>query len=192
MRKGRASVEEENPYIRDLALIRQDLAAIPENERVFLFYPDYEEEQAEDFEDLRDFYQDDQMESINAFLDSTQYGERDRLYTRLLREYINQNQSKARRNHSYKLWFFILTMAISFGGVIFMAGLAAAIVARKPNTSLADVGIALSAAASLISAIFVLPKTIANHLFPMNEDEYLIRLVEKMQENDSRLRSDYR
>ncbi len=52
-------------------------------------------------------------------------------------------------------------------------------------------GLVFGCVASTVSALIILPKIIAEHLFPKNEDENMIGLVKEMQKNDSEIRRNH-
>ena len=79
-----------------------------------------------------------------------------------------------------------------FGGIVVVSLIALITIARKETTSLSDVAVVLSSMAGIISAIIILPKIIAEHLFPTNEDEHMIEMVKNMQVNDSKIRSHFK
>lgn len=120
-----------------------------------------------------------------------QYERRDGLYADLLEAYIDVYNSKAAWNKWFKLAFFAISLLI-FGGIVVVSLIVLITIARKNTTSLSDVAVALSSMAGIISAIIILPKIIAEHLFPTNEDEHMIEMVKNMQVNDSRIRSHHK
>lgn len=116
-----------------------------------------------------------------------QYDKRDYLYSSLLGVYIDSYKDKAEKNKFYKNIFFWITM-VSFC-VIVLGSLAALIwVALKKGGGISDIAVVAGSAGSIISAIIVLPKIIAKHLFPMDEDKNMLDMVQKMQANDSGIR----
>ncbi|MBQ8836417.1 MAG: hypothetical protein IJ002_03010 [Clostridia bacterium] len=119
-----------------------------------------------------------------------QYDRRDTLYSDLLDRYIKVYKSKAAWNKWYKLAFFVIAMLIFIGIVVvsLLALLIAAIMANDQNV-VSTVIIAIGSMSGIISSIIVLPKIIAEHLFPTNEDENMIGMVKNMQVNDSKIRS---
>ena len=119
-----------------------------------------------------------------------QYDKRDTLYAHLLDTYIHTYESKSRWNKWYKLAFFSLSLA-AFVGVIGLSLTALIIVAlhAKDESTVTNIAVVISSMAGIISSIVVLPKIIAKHLFPMDEDEKMIEMVKHMQLNDSRIRS---
>ena len=118
-----------------------------------------------------------------------QYDARDVAYTDLLSDYIKSYNSKRRWNIWYKLAFFIISM-LAF--VVIIGGSITAIIIAALKISDAEVwsiiAVAISGVASTVSSIIVLPKIIANHLFPTDEDKNMIDMVKNMQRNDSGIR----
>lgn len=113
--------------------------------------------------------------------------QRDVLYAELLQQYIEINKSKAEWNKWYKLFFFVVTLAILVALVIVPMVIYWNI-SRKCCVNSADVAVVIGCTAGIISSIIVLPKIIAQHLFPTNEDEHMIGIVKNMQLNDSQIR----
>lgn len=120
-----------------------------------------------------------------------EYNRRDELYSDLLDHYIKVYKSKASWNKWYKLAFFVVAMVV-FVGLIVGSGLVFWSVLKKEKPTYSDVAIIAGALASILTAILVLPKIIAEHLFPTNEDEHMIGMVKNMQVNDSNIRSNNR
>ena len=117
-----------------------------------------------------------------------QYDRRDELYANLLENYIEQSKDKADKNVGYKQKFFNIVMTV-FCCMIFIPLLAILIVAIRGDNNITAVIALSSSAISILSAIIILPKIIAKHLFPTDEDKNMIDLVKSMQENDSGIRT---
>ncbi len=160
-------MDKNKPFIDDLSDIDRDLSSSQElriNERI----DDYH------FKDASGY--------------GRQYDRRDELYADLLSNYIEQSKEKADKNVEYKQAFFYIVMA-AFCLMILLPLVAIIIVAiRGDNNATAIVALSTSAV-SILSAIIILPKIIAKHLFPTDEDKNMIDLVKSMQENDSGIRS---
>lgn len=118
----------------------------------------------------------------------TQYDKRDKIYTDLLDKYKSQFESKSNWNKIYKLIFYIVAM-VAFIGIIAVSMYIIYIVAAKGDGSISDVAVVVGSTSGIISAIIVLPKIIAEHLFPTDEHSHMINMVQNMQVNDSRIRS---
>jgi len=119
---------------------------------------------------------------------SIEYAARNHLYTELLNDYLKERKSKDERKKWFKVIFFSVVMA-AFCGTVFMSLYATISIMQRSNLGFADVGVAASALAGLLSAFIVLPKIIVEHLVPMNEESNLIDIVKSMQENDAEIRS---
>lgn len=120
-----------------------------------------------------------------------QYKRRDVLYSNMLEHYLDVHTSKARWNTWFKLVFFTVIMLVFL--VLICAPMAAiVIIALKEDVNWEHVALVVSGLAGIITSIMVLPKIIAEHLFPTNEDQNMIGIVENMQKNDSRIRSSFR
>lgn len=116
-----------------------------------------------------------------------EYLKRNALYSSLLETYIVNYNKKASRKNKYKFAFFIVTM-LTFIAIILLSIITIVHMAKKDTTTIYDMSVVFGSVASFITAIVVLPKIIAEHLFPVNEDENMISLVKNMQLNDSEIR----
>ncbi len=117
-----------------------------------------------------------------------QYDRRDFLYADLLDKYIQSYKSKTAWNKGYKLVFFVISMLV-FTAIIAVSLVALYIVAKRDNHSPSDIATVLSSMVGIVSSIIVLPRIIAEHLFPTNEDGNMIDMVKNMQLNDSKIRN---
>lgn len=116
-----------------------------------------------------------------------QYDNRDKLYTRLLDHYITTTETKNERNRAYKAIFFWFTM-IAFALLIIFPFASIIVIAFTDPTDVTAIATIASGVISAISAVIILPKIIAVHLFPTDEDKNMIDLVKNMQSNDSGIR----
>ncbi|MCI8876489.1 MAG: hypothetical protein HFI77_10780 [Lachnospiraceae bacterium] len=119
--------------------------------------------------------------------ETREYNERNQLYTKLLNQYIDIYQEKENAKKKYKKAYFIITMVvftvIIVGCVISILGL------PKSNTGgIATLGIAGVDIVGIVSSLIIIPKIIAEHLFPTNEESNMIDMVKKMQANDAKIR----
>lgn len=118
----------------------------------------------------------------------TAYEMRNHLYTLLLRDYISNNAAKTKSNSIYKTMFFMVVL-FAFGALTIAPAIVICEMAMMEKIETVNAVLALGSCVSGISAIVVLPKIIAEYLFPSREDENMIELVKQMQENDSDIRS---
>lgn len=121
---------------------------------------------------------------INFF----QYNERDTLYTDLLNNYIEVYKDQSQDNRKYKKWFFWIIMGM-FALVIGGAILSMIFISSKGEITPSYLGMMIAAVSSIISVVIVLPKVIAEHLFPKDAETHIINLVERMQKNDTQIRN---
>ena len=117
-----------------------------------------------------------------------EYDARNQAYTELLKVYIDDYVKKSKSKKNYKCWFFIVALS-AFTLIALTAIVSIWIVTIRGNISLGDVGVVISALAGMISAFIVIPKIIAEHLFPADEDANMIAMIKSMQENDAKIRT---
>lgn len=117
-----------------------------------------------------------------------EYDRRNRLYTVLLNHYILSYRINNRHKRRYKLLFFII-INLLFAVIVLGSVVGIVMVAKKQSVALADLGVVLGAASGILSAIIVIPKIIAQHLFPKDEDANMIDMVKNMQQNDTGIRN---
>ena len=120
--------------------------------------------------------------------DSKQYDIRDELYSKMLEHYLEDHKSKSEWNKRYKFYFFWVTIVILIALV--GAPIAAMVIfALRPKIGVEEIALVVSGIPGIISAIMILPKIIAEHLFPANEDQHMIGMVQNMQKNDAQIRN---
>ena len=136
----------------------------------------------------KDSLKDELLKGVFHF--EAEYANRDRVYTKLLEKYIDRYNEKSRDNRAYKRRFFNCVMLV-FGLVIVLSMAAILLLALKRAFQPADIATVAGAVAGSISAIIILPRIIAEHLFPKDEDQNMISLIQKMQENDSEIRDHF-
>lgn len=163
----------------------------------------------DDYDDFNDVFEDDESDSQEPIKEKseeiadqsllgsatkqskesqTEYEKRDESYTLLLGDYIDSSKSKTEWNKVYKCIFFCVTMLILVALVAFPIAVTIIIVVKEQSNLVVDIAALVGSIIGIISAIIVLPKIIAQHLFPTNEDEHMIELVKNMQVNDSKIR----
>ena len=117
-----------------------------------------------------------------------QYDRRDESYTKLMKEYIDNYQRKAKANRIYKGIFFGVTV-FAMISLIILPLIILAYMAFTHVFNFESIAVVLGSVASILTAVIILPKIIAEHLFPTNEDEHMIGMVKEMQKNDSLIRT---
>lgn len=117
-----------------------------------------------------------------------EYNNRNKLYTQLMAAYIENYKKKERTKGIYKCIFFVVTLLL-FLAIIVCGLIGIVTLSIFGDGDLANVGIAIANIAGIISALIVLPRIIAEHLFPTNEESNMLEMVKNMQDNDSKIRN---
>lgn len=116
-----------------------------------------------------------------------EYNNRNKLYTQLLETYIENYRKKEKTKGIYKCVFFIITI-ILFLGIIVCGLIGIIMLSVYGDGNLANVGIAIANIVGIVSTLIVLPRIIAEHLFPTNEESNMLGMVKNMQDNDANIR----
>jgi len=106
------------------------------------------------------------------------------LYTALLEAYVTDFDIRHAGNLGYKKAFFIVVMSL-FGLTVLSACAALVILAVQKADSTAGIVMAVSSMATIISSFIIIPRIIAEYLFPLDEDKRVTDMVGMMQQNDS-------
>lgn len=134
---------------------------------------------------------DDNLNSIAAAQRKEQeeeYNKRNKLYTELLGNYILRYNKKESAKAIYKGIFFGVIMFM-FVAIVICGSVGLLLLSMYGDGTMANVGIAIANIAGIISSLIILPKIIAEHLFPVNEESNMIGMVRNMQENDANIRN---
>lgn len=126
--------------------------------------------------------------STTALKEDLGYEKRDITYTTLLDHFVKSHKDKTKANGIYKAIFFSITMG-TYISLIFGAIFIIRLVAIKQSTNISDIVVILGEVASVLSAVIVLPKIIAQYLFPPNEDSSMIQIVKSLLINDQKIRN---
>lgn len=116
-----------------------------------------------------------------------EYDSRNSLYTQLLQKYIEIYTKKSISKRRYKFAFFVITMS-SFIGIIAGGMVIILFTVQAGNNSLSSVSAVVGSVAGMVSSLIIIPRIIAEHLFPVDEESNMLDMVKSMQENDSRIR----
>lgn len=133
----------------------------------------------------KDEYLYDAMKKVET---DPEYDTRNSLYSELLSYYISSYRSKDFWKKWYKAIFFTVIMASFLCIIVFSLG-SIWIISQKEDTKIADIGVMIGGFSSVLAALLIIPKIIAEHLFPSNEDAHMIDMVKNMQQNDSSIRA---
>ena len=117
-----------------------------------------------------------------------EYNRRNKLYSDLLENYFDEYKLKAECKRKYKGIFFVVTL-LCFFGIIAVSLFAIVVTVCKEDVMLSDLAVVAGSVAGAISALITLPKIIAQHLFPTDEDSNMISMVKNMQLNDAKIRN---
>lgn len=116
--------------------------------------------------------------------------ERTKTYTKYLKNYVLDYEKKTNTQRKMKGWFFALVMMLLFV-IISASFISLIIIASKKTVALADITTLITAMVSSISSFLVLPKVIADNLFPSKEEDKTSEIFSKMFEHDINLRGMY-
>jgi len=116
-----------------------------------------------------------------------EYSKRDNLYTDLLSNYIEIYKTKEEHKKRFKIIFFIVIMIIFFL-VILGCVVSMCYISINGIYDIESVGLAIANIAGIISSIIIIPQIIAKHLFPTNEENFMLDMVKSMQNNDAGIR----
>lgn len=117
-----------------------------------------------------------------------EYDERNTLYTILLRNYIYSYVEKDNEKKRYKKIFFYITI-LTMVAIVAISLIIMVYIAACGKGNLSDIGAIAGGIAGMITALIIIPRIIAEHLFPVNEDSNMIDMVKNMQDNDTNIRN---
>lgn len=117
-----------------------------------------------------------------------EYIKRDNLYTDLLGNYIDIYKTKEKHKKVFKIVFFVVVMLI-FVGVIAGCVVSMCYISINGIYDMESVGIVIADIAGIISSVVIIPQIIAKHLFPTNEENFMLDMVKSMQNNDAGIRN---
>lgn len=116
--------------------------------------------------------------------------ERAKTYTGYLKNYVSDYKDKTQAQKVMKGWFFAITMFLLLC-IVVASSIALVIIARKETIRINDIATIVTAMASAVSSFLVLPKVIAENLFPSKEEDKTAEVFSKMFEHDISLRGLY-
>ena len=112
------------------------------------------------------------------------------IYTDYLDTYVKDYKKKIKSQIIMKWFFFVITLlllaSMIIGGIIVICN-----ISKKLLIKPADVATVITAIFGAISSFLILPKVIAENLFPSKEEDKTAQIFEKMFEHDINLRGMY-
>lgn len=127
----------------------------------------------------------------NTFMNSVRtdpgYAVRNDMYSALLEMYVHKYDKKEKGKRIYKLVFFVVIMLIFVAVIGLCSFVAVYTIIKNEGITVADAGALIGSVAGIISTIIIIPKIIAEYLFPLNEESNMIDLVKSMQLNDANI-----
>lgn len=112
------------------------------------------------------------------------------IYTDYLNTYVNEYKKKISSQVVMKWCFFVIIILLLITMII-CGVVVICIISKKEFISTADVVTVITAIFGAISSFLILPKVIAENLFPSKEEDKTDQIFEKMFEHDINLRGIY-
>lgn len=109
---------------------------------------------------------------------------RDREITNLLQEYVNYYRFKTASNGWIKKILFIICIVILCLFALSLLSLIWKYACSKQASSTEDVVQLITVSITFITLVFEILKIITQYIFPSNDEEYITRIVELIQNND--------
>ena len=100
-------------------------------------------------------------------------------YTQILKQFTENHKKTHCARIAFK-WIFFCIVCLSFIAVVTAGVFAIITISKKDKIDSFDVGVAVTGLGSVLSAIIVLPKIIAKHLFPEDGDVKEFSFVKDM------------
>ena len=118
-------------------------------------------------------------EDTDIFDDNMEADRRDVFYSALVKDIVKFNRS----DQTKKWIFFVVVCAL----LILIIGTGMIVIynaSMKEDTTVQDLGIAITGFGSVLSSILILPKIVANHLYPKNYEEFRFDFIKDLQKMD--------
>lgn len=129
-------------------------------------------------------YIDHQDKDWNEILD------RNGTYSQFIFAYTVSSNKKTKHQSIMKIWFFVIILFLLVALVISTCA-AIIIIAKKPSLNTEDVATIITAISGVVASFLVIPKVIANNLFPKTEDDKTAQIFGDMIKSDLELRKYY-
>lgn len=121
-------------------------------------------------------------------LDSVQ--KRNERYCTFLDEYVDNYNQKAKSSKCMKRIFFVAIMILLFG-MVSACMIAFVTISKKEDISYSDVATIVTAIGGVIASFIVLPKVMAENLFPAQEEDRTAEIFDSMIKYDLELEKFY-
>lgn len=121
-------------------------------------------------------------------LDSVQ--KRNERYCTFLDEYVDNYNQKAKSSKYMKRVFFVAIMILLFG-MVAACIVAFVTISNKQDISYSDVATVITAIGGIIASFIVLPKVMAENLFPAQEEDRTAEIFDSMIKYDLELEKFY-
>jgi len=108
---------------------------------------------------------------------------RNHSFTDFVSDFVTTSKTRANQQLRFRNIFFYITMLI-FVALVVICVCTVKTIVSKPTTGVGDVAAIIGSFSAVMSALIVLPKTIAEHLFPSVEQDKSIALFSKALEED--------
>lgn len=108
------------------------------------------------------------------------------LFTSLLYSYSEDYKDKTKLNKRFRMLIIIAALIAFFIFLIFAVVLAAYVVLNLSSSIDKSVTI-ITATASILAAIIILPQTLLKHLFPIDDKDIKSEVIKEIQKNDAQL-----
>lgn len=113
-----------------------------------------------------------------------------KIYTDYLDAYVKDYTKKSESQRIMKICFFIITMLLL--SLMILGGfIAIVIICQKDTIDVSDVVTVITAVTGAVSSFLILPKVIAENLFPSMEQDKTTEIFGKMFDHDISLRGIY-
>lgn len=126
-------------------------------------------------------------DTVSAFNDkytTEEQKHRDTEVTKLLVAYVKTYENKIERNsHKQDILFYTCLAIIDVFAIIFIAAIVAAFL-RITSVSYTGLATIITASVSFISLVIGLLTIITKYFFPENDEQYITKIVETIQQND--------
>ena len=130
---------------------------------------------------------DNDEEMNKVYLDpyTTREGKkRDKTITKLLELYVESYETKVKGNKWYKLGIVLVCFVGMMVPLVVFYRITSSINFNNPNLKVGNIVELLTVCVSVISLVIGVLKYVVKYVFPENDEQYITRIVELIQQND--------